>query len=586
MNGIWRKSILTKLFMLFCLTVLPTYVLSVVVYNWGTEEVIEKINTSSYSQMTQYIDRVEQEVQRMQAIQYEFLNDRDLDRLSTIVDYMPWLEQFDALRGLGQRINMIKNSSSYVKDVSIYLTRAQRIISTSGGISPLKDVRGLDIRNLDPSSKSLVTYREGELYVDFYNIVTDFSDTNLPLFKIEIMLDKLVFQSDLEHFGGEEVNILMLSDSSASRVIGKSNVDEPNLEEMLIVANKRKDNGEKQGWVEPIKINQIEYSMLVVKSEELNMTFVKFLRKGQYLDSLEKYTIWFWVFSVISFLAISMFIISIYKVVYNPLRKLSSAFKRIESGNLNFSITDSSKNEFGFIYRSFNRMVHELKVLIEQVYEQRILTQRAQMKQLQSQINPHFLYNNFQILYRMAKLEDHENLADLSLRLSQYYQYVTRNTSDDVPLAKEVEFARRYLDIQSVRFQNRLSVQFAELPRDCGHVMVPRLILQPVLENTFEHGLKDKVENCFLWISFVIDEERIAISIEDNGGSLTSEDLTRLQSQFHTEGSPDAEVTGLVNIHRRIQIKFGKMSGLQVKRGISGGLNITIVLAKEATNDV
>ncbi len=586
MNGIWRKSILTKLFVLFCLTVLPTYVLSVVVYNWGTGEVIEKINTSSYSQMTQYMDRVEQEVQRMQAIQYEFLNDRDLDRLSTIVDYMPWLEQFYALRGLGQRINMIKNSSAYAKDVSIYLTRARKVISTSGGISPLEGVTGLDIRNLDPTSKSLVTYREGELYVDFYNIVTDFSDTNLPLFKIEIMLDKSVFQADLEHFGGEEVNVLMLSDSSASRVIGNSNVDEPNLAEMLVEAGKRKGNGEKQGWVELITINQMDYSMLVVKSEELNMTFVKFVRKGQYLDSLEKYTIWFWVFSFISFLAISMFIVSMYKVVYNPLRKLSSAFKRVESGNLNLSITDSSNNEFGFIYRSFNRMVHELKVLIEQVYEQRILTQRAQMKQLQSQIHPHFLYNNFQILYRMAKLEDHENLADLSLKLAQYYQYVTRNTSDDVPLAKEIEFARMYVDIQSVRFQNRLVVRFAELPPDWGHVIVPRLILQPVLENTFEHGLKDKAADGQLRVSFEMKEEQLAISIEDNGDALTSEELQRLQTQFHNERPPDAEVTGLVNIHRRIQIKFGKSSGLRAIRGRSGGLKITIALVKEGTNDV
>ncbi|WP_337099929.1 sensor histidine kinase [Paenibacillus sp. YIM B09110] len=586
MNGIWRRSILTKLFMLFCLTVLPTYVLSVVLYKWGTEEVIEKINTSSYSQMTQYMDRLEQEVLRMQAIQYEFLNDRDLDRLSTIVDYMPWLEQFYALRGLGQRINMIKNSSAYAKDVSIFLTRAGKVISTSGGISPLEDVSGLDIRNLDPSSKSLVAYRQGELYVDFYNIVTDFSDTNLPLFKIEIMLDKAVFQADLEHFGGEEVNVLMLSDSSASRVIGKSNIDEPNLAEMLDEANKRKGNGEKQGWVEPITINQIDYSMLVVKSEELNMTFVKFVRKGQYLESLEKYTAWFWAFSVISFLAISMFIISMYKVVYNPLRKLSSAFKRVESGNLNMTITDSSNNEFGFIYRSFNRMVHELKVLIEQVYEQRILTQRAQMKQLQSQIHPHFLYNNFQIIYRMAKLEDHENLADLSLKLAQYYQYVTRNTSDDVPLAREVEFARMYVDIQSVRFQNRLVVQFAELPPDCGHIMVPRLILQPVLENTFEHGLRDKAADGRLSVSFEMEDEQFTISIEDNGDALTSEELQRLQTLFNTSGSADAEVTGLVNIHRRIQIKFGKTSGMRATRGSSGGLKITIALSKEANNDV
>ncbi|MDQ0114734.1 hypothetical protein J2T15_004190 [Paenibacillus harenae] len=86
----------------------------------------------------------------MQAIQYEFLNDRDLDRMSKIVDYMPWLDQFYALQGLGQRIHLIKNSSAYAKKDNIYLTRAGRIISTSGGISPLKDVSSLDIRNLDP----------------------------------------------------------------------------------------------------------------------------------------------------------------------------------------------------------------------------------------------------------------------------------------------------------------------------------------------------------------------------------------------------------------------------------------------------
>ncbi|MNC39206.1 Sensor histidine kinase YehU [compost metagenome] len=218
-------------------------------------------------------------------------------------------------------------------------------------------------------------------------------------------------------------------------------------------------------------------------------------------------------------------------------------------------------------------MLGNLESLVDQVYKQQILTHRAELKQLQSQINPHFLYNSFFILNTMARLGDNEHLEQFTNQLGVYFQFITRSHAEEVPLADEVRHARVYTDIQSTRFAGRNRVEFGELPPQAEQIPVPRLILQPIIENAFNHGLEQRPADGILRVYFQHTADELFMIVEDNGSELSEEQLADLNRSF---SGNDMETTGLVNIHLRIKLKFGGGSGLLLERSELGGLKATI----------
>ncbi|MDQ0877722.1 sensor histidine kinase YesM [Paenibacillus sp. V4I3] len=247
----------------------------------------------------------------------------------------------------------------------------------------------------------------------------------------------------------------------------------------------------------------------------------------------------------------------------------------MENGDLDVNIQHESKDELGYLYGRFNQMVTNLRSLIDQVYRQKIMTQRAELKQLQSQINPHFLYNSFFILRTMAKIGDVERIGQFATQLGEYFQFVTRNASDEVLLRQEIHHARMYTEIQELRFSRRIRVQFDSLPPEIEQVSVPRLIVQPIIENAFEHSLEQMKRSGCVVIRFETAESEIRIVVEDNGESLTDEALQRISDTLDNDDE-QTETTGLVNIHRRVKLTFGEAYGLRISRSELGGLQATI----------
>lgn len=143
------------------------------------------------------------------------------------------------------------------------------------------------------------------------------------------------------------------------------------------------------------------------------------------------------------------------------------------------SINYQTANEFMDLYEGFNKMVSRLDGLIEKVYVQEILTKKMELKQLQAQIIPHFLYNSYFILHRMIKERDFENATNLSMYMGKHFQYITRNALDEVFLYKEVEQVKNYVEIQILRFTGRLEIEFGQLEEKFNEIMVPRMVEYP-----------------------------------------------------------------------------------------------------------
>jgi two-component system sensor histidine kinase YesM len=258
------------------------------------------------------------------------------------------------------------------------------------------------------------------------------------------------------------------------------------------------------------------------------------------------------------------------------MHELIDSFKEVEKGNLQVSISHDTNNEFGYLYTHFNEMTRNLRTLIDQVYNQKILMHRAELKQLQSQINPHFLYNSFFMLNTMVRIND-ENLIQFTKYLGEYFRYITRNTYDYAPLTDEINHAKVYVNIQLIRFPNRLKVEFGICPKNFEDFSVPRLILQPIIENAFEHGLGKKNKDGVILVNFISGNSNLDIVIEDNGNELSDGELEDLRKLLESEDDK-IEITGIINIHRRIKLVFGNDSGLEVSRSHLGGLKVKVML--------
>ncbi|MBO9599869.1 MAG: histidine kinase, partial [Cohnella sp.] len=215
------------------------------------------------------------------------------------------------------------------------------------------------------------------------------------------------------------------------------------------------------------------------------------------------------------------------------------------------------------------------------VYEEQLRLQQAELKQLQAQINPHFLYNTYFILYRLAKLQDNESIAQFSQYLGEYFQYITRNGVDNVSLEMEFRHAQTYAQIQNIRFKNRIRVEFEELREPYRSILVPQLILQPLLENAYMHGLEARRKAGLIRVAVGEENGMIRITVEDNGDKLTDEKLASLQASLLVQGA-EHEYTGLLNVNRRLQLRFGSEYGVHVRRGELGGLSVTLSMRAQA----
>ena len=564
-----RNSIFSRLVITFLIIIIAIYGLTFYIYDWGLYTVKSEISKSTIAQVSFYLEGLEKEIERIKILQYDCLNDENLNKLAIRFEIMDTYDKIESMMQLHQRLVTIKNSSIYIKNVSAHIRPIGKTISSNTGVDTINMDKYQDIRV--PSGikgAQLISYKEGLFLSTLQqnNLIY-----NKPLYLIEIELNHEAFKRALSQFNTyEESGSFLISLINNGIITNQSNAS-TSLSTKNIIANLNK---EVSNGTEFVEINNNGYYIVHAKSTYLNMILLKYIPQEFVLKPIENFDIWVWVFSIAAIFLILIYSFSTYKFIHKPLYKLVKAFRRVESGDLQVSINLDSNSEFGYLYKRFNDMVKNLSTLIDQVYNQKILMQRAELKHLQSQINPHFLYNSFFMINTMARIGD-DNLVPFTKYLGEYFRFVTRNSSDYIPLMDEINHATVYTKIQLMRFSKRLQIQFAQCPEKYNNLIVPRLILQPIIENAFEHGIERKISGGFISVNIEEGEEELNIIVEDNGNDMTGARLTELQRALEYS-EEEAEITGIINIHRRIQLVFGERSGLQVFRSELGGLKVIL----------
>lgn len=571
MNRKANSSIFVRLIRTFLIIVVPIYISGVSIYAWGLSLVNKQIENGIESRMKNYLETFENEAKQMKDLQNNFLFNNDLTSLAYISKTMNNYEIIQACKRIQQGLDSIKSSNQIIKEVKVYIASIGKSISNSNSTNDLANSDYNVYRELPDTSAAQIRYVGDSLYFNIRSPGKSLNQNNIPPYLLEIEMSKDKISDELSSLYIYDQSKIMLANFNNGYLLSDSDA-KINLKEIS-----KKMNGNICGNVRNYQLEGKQYLLFYNHSDYLGLTLISLVPANQMSGPLALYKKLIIVFTVISAIIMVIFSLSTYNFINQPMKKLVESFRNVEKGNLKTKIEHNKNDEFQYLFHGYNRMVENLEQLIDQVYNQKIMNQRSELKQLQSQINPHFLYNNFFVLKRMVQSGDNESAVILCDYLGKYFQYITRSGQDEISLEKEVNHARSYVEIQSIRFSNRIKISFSDLPEQFYSKYVPRLIIQPLIENVYEHGLKDKISNGLINVSFLEDNNIFHVIVEDNGEDLSEEALVFLQDKLLSSGN-SIENTGIINIHRRIQIRFGNDSGIVVSRSELGGLKLDLCI--------
>lgn len=306
------------------------------------------------------------------------------------------------------------------------------------------------------------------------------------------------------------------------------------------------------------------------------------------LDSsiLEELPYWQRVFSIVSagaVVLVFLFLVLLRKIILIPIRKMVTAMQRVSLGIWDSKISHKSNTlEFELMNRTFNNMVNQIETLKINVYEEQLNHQKAELKHLQFQVNPHFFLNSLNIIYSLARVQDYTLIKEMTMYLVKYFRYTLRSSTSQVHVKDELDHIRNYLKIQEMRFPGRLTFAISAEEAALRH-FVPLLIIQPFVENSVKYGF---VMNQPLHIAVeaaVLEYEGRTytyISIRDNGKGFPEDILTRIQEEMLIDNE-HGEHIGIWNAQRRIRLAEPYHSSITITNGTDSGAHIIIQLLQE-----
>lgn len=259
-----------------------------------------------------------------------------------------------------------------------------------------------------------------------------------------------------------------------------------------------------------------------------------------------------------------------YRVLY-PLKKVRQVMKEVERGNFAIKLSEKGNDEIALISKSFNKMSSRLSELIEKVYLSQIKEKEMELKALQAQINPHFLYNTLDTIYWMSRIEKAYSTAELIHALGKLFRFSINNNERMVFLADEIEHLKSYLTIQRERYRDMVDFEF-NIDESLLNCRVMKFILQPLVENALVHGIEAKGEKGTIRIDIYREDKYLIYQIEDNGAGADEEEI-RCLMENEAEGKRGI---GLKNVNYRLKLYYGKDCGLIFKSKIGVGTRVIV----------
>lgn len=264
------------------------------------------------------------------------------------------------------------------------------------------------------------------------------------------------------------------------------------------------------------------------------------------------------------------------KALVKPIQKLQENMAIVEeSSYFEINVVYNSSDEIGQLYNSFDNMLQKTHYLVNEVLQSKISQQEYEMKALQAQINPHFLYNSLALIHNKAIIEEQPDISKIANQLSQFYRTTLNKGKSITTVKDELDNVKAYINIQLIMHDYSFDVVY-DLDEELNDFNMPNLTCQPLIENAIEHGIDHSLSNdkAVLSVSTYLENDLIVIKIMDNGCGMSDEKCCTILTS-------KSDGYGVQNVHHRIQLIYGETYGLEFQSTLNYGTRVKIAIPKQ-----
>lgn len=516
------------------------------------------------------LQEMDQALKQLEILTVLLSDDSSIKSYGTSKDFSPYLDSLLLRKTIEEKLLTQSYANIVHSNISVFWPRIDEVLSSSD--QKTKKTYDREKWPALPKFKWFISQENGfelrYIFVAPYSNIPELKKVN---YTIETSLTVNFLKDVLRRVEAAGSGKSFFYNPSFDPIYA-DDLNEPLFEQLKsLYANGGFSNGKLNHQI--IEIDHNHYLVQAVSSTTLEWSLVQYIPLDDFLRPLDlTKNITRASLFIILLIGSVMFLI-LYRNVKRPITYLVRKLEALGSGNYESRINLRVNNEFDYLFERYNDMASRIQILIEDVYEEKLRSREAIYKQLQSQINPHFLYNCLFYIVSMAK-KNPEAVTAMAQNLAYYYRFITKNNSHEISFNEELKLITSYLSVQALR-NPRLHYQI-DVGDALKEMAIPPLILQPIVENCVVHGIDNKVGAGIITIKGEILDGTPSIIIEDDGYGLTPQQIRKLTFELDNKSRDNEIGCGLWNIHQRLQHRYGHSSGLKFEASKLGGLKVIL----------
>ena len=533
-------------------------IVSLVAYSYMRSSSIER--TKNYEQLLleQVISNVDDELEQIDLHSYGILTNVSLQRTLEFPD----VDLFQKLE-YGEMQTTLVNSLFSRNDIaSIYVFDNYGNVYGTNDLRLYSDEERAQMTLAAKESKGKMVYLDSNEIglVKAARLINN--QLLMPVGTLIINIRRSTFQ-DIITQGDENIHGQIVILDGSSRVVAAS--DEHLLNIQL--------GDDPLGYIENYKDTKLVISQS--ESNYNNWQYITYIEEEKILNSLINIK-WFFIFLGIGvFIVFSVISYYIAKYISRPIMKFTRYVHETNVEEWHPVMIEHSNKEVIELNAVFNNMMKRIKDLIEQVYKEEIVIEKQKFESLQAQVNPHFLYNTLDFINWTARKHNVTDVSTIVGNLSSILRYSLQSGDDEVSLYEEMEFTKKYIQIQKHRFGEKLDV-IIDIDDRLYDQGIFRMSLQPLVENAFKHGFCDNEQQYRLSITSVINENSFDIIVSDNGIGLDEAKINQINASL--QDYKNSSQIGLANLNERIRMRCGSEYGIELAKNDPKGLIVKLTL--------
>ncbi len=552
------KKILS-IFLLVLLAVCITFLISIRILTSRYNEELYLTHANSLNRVTTYL---ESETQLIQTISYNMIGDPIIQDNLVFLTEKPFSNRrAQARQEIYQQLYSYVYRSKYIKSINIILSDGTNICMGSSDEILKFDLKELDKTTSDLKGKAIWSpgIEPGNDTVCARQILKlkYLSLKKLAGLYITVNMERMI-EDGLKSAGSvvEDSNFILLSGNK--RIYPATAYHDSYCGEIIAYSNQQEN-----AYLITTLDNKKEF-IISGHVPLVDWDFIYFRDYDPLFYRIQFVSLQIILFTVFIIFITATYVNLIFRHIFRHLDYLIEKIQKFGSGeslacDVKCYDYENRQDEIGQLHRSFDEMTHSVKVLRDENYDKKLLLRDSTIKMLQQQINPHFLYNTLDTINWMAQKYGAEDISVMVRSLGNLFRASIAGQKDIIPLKDELEVLDNYIRIQEIRFKDRLHFEL-KIPGNITHISVPKLCIQPLVENALKHAMEDTDEMCRIQVVIEEMEQDYEIRVSNTGSRFESDLLEKIRQK---EIRPQGSGVGLTNIHSRLKLLYGEHYGLK-----------------------